>query len=261
MRKGAQRQAVADGAVARDQMERAATGLPFLAAPADAIGLRLPALDGQNISRRLRQPARKNLGDAVARLRILELRVLRRDIRRQVGFFDQPLGGILVSWRDEIGGNAEFGRHRAKQRLRRLLACAGLLALRCDALRVLPDRLQVAPPVERERPARQGFARIPFALPVMQESARRETVAQAPDQPVGERPLGRADRVGVPLARFEIVDRNEGRLAAHGQPDVVGDELLVDLLAERVERFPGSFRERLGDARDVRTPARRACRN
>ena len=95
----------------------------------------------------------------------------------------------------------------------------------------------VAPPVERERPARQGLARIPFALAVMQEPAGREPVAQAPDQPVGERPLGRADRVRVPFARFKVVDRNEGRLAAHGQADVVGDELLVDLLAERVERL------------------------
>ena len=56
----------------------------------------------------------------------------------------------------------------------------------------------------------------------MQEAAGREPVAQAPDQRVGERALGRADRVGVPLAGFEIVDRDEGRLAAHGQADVVG---------------------------------------
>ena len=71
----------------------------------------------------------------------------------------------------------------------------------------------------------------------MKEATGSEPVAQAPDQPVSERPLGRADRVRVPLARFEVVDRNEGRLAAHGQPDVVGDELLVDLLAESVERL------------------------
>ena len=153
-----------------------------------------------------------------------------------------------------VGLNSELGGDRAKQRLSGLLACASLLPLRGDALGVLPDRLQVAPPVERKRPARQGLARIPFALPVMQEAAGREAVAQAPDQPVGERPLGRTDRVRVPLARFEVVDRNEGRLAAHGQPNVVSDQLLVDLLAERVERCPGSFRKRLGDARMFRHP-------
>src|SRR5277367_5507208 len=152
-------------------MERAATGFPFLAAPADPIGLRLPALDGQDIARRLGQPARENPSDAVALLGVLKLRVLRRDVRRQIGLFDEPLGGILVSRRDMVGGNAELGRDRAKQRLRRLLACAGLLALRGDALRVLPDRLQVAPPVERERPTRQGLARVPFALSIMKKAA------------------------------------------------------------------------------------------
>src|SRR3984885_8870035 len=191
-------------------MESAAPGFPFLAAPADPTGLRLPALDRQDIARRLSQAARENASDAVALLRVLELGVLRRDVRRQIGLLDEPLGRVLIGRRDMVGRNAEFGRDCAEQRLRRLLACPGLLSLRGDALRVLPDRLAVAPPVERERPARQRLARIPFALSVMQEPARRKPIAQAPDQPVSERPLGGTDRVRVPLARFEIVDRNEG---------------------------------------------------
>ena len=84
---------------------------------------------------------------------------------------------------------------------------------------------------------------------MVQKPSRREAVAQAPDEPVGERPLGRADGVGIPFARFEIVDRDEGRLAAHGQTDVVGDERSVDLLPERVERLPRLFREGFGDPR------------
>src|SRR5208337_2481357 len=113
---------------------------------------------------------------------------------------------------------AELRCDLAEQRLRLLVARAGLLSLRRDALGVHPDRLAVAPPVERKGPARQGFARVPFALPVVQEPARREAVAQAPDKPVGERALRRADGVRVPLARLEIVDRDEGRLAAHREP-------------------------------------------
>ncbi len=83
----------------------------------------------------------------------------------------------------------------------------------------------------------------------MQEAARREAVAQAADQRVGQRALGRTDGVGVPFLRLEIVDRHEGRLAAHGEAHVVGGERRVDLLAERVERLPGLLREGLGDAR------------
>ena len=185
----------------------------------------------------------------MARFRVLELGILWRDVRRQIGFFHQPLGRVLVGRRNKIGRDAKLGGDRAKQSLGVFIGRAGLLSLRSDALRVQPDRLQVAPPVEREGPARERLARVPFALPIVQESAGSETVAQAADQPVGERALGRADRVRVPLARLEIVDRDEGWLAAHGQPDVVGDELLVDFFAESVERLPRVIGKRFGDAR------------
>ena len=86
----------------------------------------------------------------------------------------------------------------------------------------------------------------------MQEAAGREPFPQAADQPIGELALARTDRVGVPFARFEVVDRDEGRLSAHRQADVARDERPVDLLAEPVERRPRLFREGLGDARMLR---------
>ena len=88
----------------------------------------------------------------------------------------------------------------------------------------------------------------------MQEAARREALAQAPDEPVGEPPFHRADRLGVPFVQLEVVDRDEGGLAAHGEAHVVGDEDPVDLLPQSVERRPGLFRERLGDARMLGDP-------
>ena len=78
----AQRQAVADRTVAWNQMQRAAAGLPFLAAPAMLLRLRLPALDRQHVSGRLGQAAREDAGNPVTLLRILELGVFRRDVRR-----------------------------------------------------------------------------------------------------------------------------------------------------------------------------------
>ena len=211
--------------------------------------LRLPALDRQNVTRRLGQPAREHPRNPEPLLRVLELGILRRDVLRQIGFLDDPLGRILIGRLDIVGLEAELRGHRVQQSLRLLVVGPGLLALRRDPLGIRPDRLAVAPPVERKGPARQGFAGIPFALPVVQEPAGREAVAQAPDERVGERPLGRADRLGVPLFRLEIVDRDEGRLAAHGEPHVVGDKRRVDLLAQSVERLPGLLGEGLGDAR------------
>ena len=118
-----------------------------------------------------------------------------------------------------------------------------------DQLGVRPDRLAVGAPVEREGPARQALARIPLALAVMQEAVRREALAQPADQRVGLLALGRADGGGVPFLALEIVDRHEGRLAAHGQAHVFCLQRRVDLVAQPVERLPALVREGLGDAR------------
>ena len=123
-----------------------------------------------------------------------------------------------------------------------------------DQVGIRPDRLAVGAPVQRKGPARQGFARIPLALAVVEEAVRREALAQLADQRVGLLALGRADRGSVPLLRFEIVDRHESRLAAHRQPNVLPLQHRIDLLAERVERVPGFVGERLGDARMLGDP-------
>src|SRR4051794_16355155 len=51
---------------------------------------------------------------------------------------------------------------------------------------VAPDRLAVAPPVAAERPARQRLPRVPLALAVMEERARRPAPLEAPQQRPGE---------------------------------------------------------------------------
>jgi hypothetical protein len=118
-----------------------------------------------------------------------------------------------------------------------------------DQAVVAPDRYAVAPPIQREGPARQWLARIPLALAVMQKPARREAVAQAPDQLVRALPFGRADRRRIPFGRLIVVDRHERRLAAHGQAYVLREEIGIDLFAECIERVPGLFGKRHGDAR------------
>ena len=123
-----------------------------------------------------------------------------------------------------------------------------------DQIGILPDRHAVLAPVQSERPARQAFAGIPFALPVMQQAARREARAQFADEIVGQTALGRTDRGDVPFRRFQVVDRNKGRLAAHGQADVARPEIGIDLFSERVEPRPGLVGERPGDPRRFADP-------
>ncbi len=107
-----------------------------------------------------------------------------------------------------------------------------------DQGRVAPQRLTVAAPVERERPARQLLARVPFALPIVDQPARCEPRLQPLDQVVGPAALERTHRLGVPLGPFAVVDRDEGRLAADRQPDVALDQTLVDLMARRQDLLP-----------------------
>ena len=72
----------------------------------------------------------------------------------------------------------------------------------------------------------------------MQQSARREAVAQPADQFIGAHALHRAERVGVPLGGLIIVDGDKRRLATHGQPHVIRRKIGVDFFTERIERLP-----------------------
>ena len=163
------------------------------------------------------------------------------------------VGTVDAETRDQRGGESFRRLWRDRAGLRFVLGFVlGLfrgLVQPGHEFGVAPDRLAVGAPIEGEGPARQAFARIPFALAVMQKAAGREALAQPSDQIVGERALRRADRRDVPFRAFEIVDRDEGRLAAHGEAHVLRDEIGVDLLAEPVEPRPGLVGKRRGDAR------------
>ena len=171
-----------------------------------------------------------------------------RDVDRQLALAALPVDRVLVGREDEAGEFEPPGE-RPDQALG-IRDGGGLrTVLHGDQVGVLPDRPAVLAPVQGEGPARQALAGIPLALAVMQHAAGGEAVPKAANQRVGEAPLGRADRGDVPFGRFEVVDRDEGRLAAHGQAHVLRGEIRVDALAEPVHRRPDLVRERLGDAR------------
>src|SRR6202012_450837 len=67
-----------------------------------------------------------------------------------------------------------------------------------DQVRVLPDRNAVLAPVQAEGPARQAFAGVPFALPVMQQTAGRKTRSQFSNEFIGKAALGGTDGRRVP---------------------------------------------------------------
>src|SRR6185369_17164093 len=73
------------------------------------------------------------------------------------------------------------------------------LALVGEQRGVVPARLAVGAPADRQRPARQLLARVPLALAVVQEAAAAVVVAQAQRQLLGAHALGGAERIGVPF--------------------------------------------------------------
>ncbi len=247
------RQAQADRRVAGHEKELAAPERPALAAPG-GLGLRVPALHRQHEAGRTRQAVVEGAHHARALFRIVDLRVAGIDVDRQRALPQQPIGRVLVSRDDVVGLDAETHGDFAGERLsvpaRRGRAGAGPR----DQQGVLPDRLAVLAPKQREGPARQALAGIPFALAVMQEAAGRETRLQAPDQRLGARLLVSADGRRVPFRGVVIVDRDEGRLAAHGQAHVLRDEIAIDLFAERVELAPGGVGEGQRHARRLAQP-------
>ena len=138
---------------------------------------------------------------------------------------------------------------RAEQFLRFLGAVAVILRFIGDERIVLPDRHAVLAPVGRERPARERFARIPFALAVVQQRAGRELFPQPLDEFAGKNALLVGHGGEIPFRAVRIVNRNKRRFAAHGEADIVFVQIGVNRVAELLDAFPLLLGVRLGDAR------------
>ena len=246
-----QRQAIAKRRIAGHGEQLAAPQLPDFALPARGFHLLLPALHRQHIADRLVQPALERAHHAGARFGVADLGVGGIGVDRQLGFLDRPDRRILIDRMSIVGGKAHIARHRRQEALR-VVGGDGAGAVRRDVGRdqplVAPERDAVLAPVDGIGPARQAFARIPFALAVVEQAARREVGAQRADQPVGIARLGRADGIAIPFARFPAPLRDEGRFSADGEADVLIVEVGIDPCPQRHQRVPARIGERLGDA-------------
>ncbi len=201
MRQRVERQAEADRRIAGHQEYPAPPRLPDFADPPRG-RLRGPALHRQHVARRRSQVALERAHDAVALDGIVDLGIAGIDILRQLALLEHALGRILEGRLHIFRLDAEPRSDRLREPMRIVGDDPLAGGLRGDQRRVAPDRLAVAAPIQGEGPARQRLARIPFALTVMQEPARREPIAQAADQSVGADALGGPKRGDVPLRRL-----------------------------------------------------------
>ena len=103
---------------------------------------------------------------------------------------------------------------------------------------VLPNGHAVLAPKTRVGPARQRFARIPFAHAPVHQAANGKTIAQPLDQRRRQFALVRADGRRVPFRAVHVVNRNECRLPAHGQAQILRLENFVNPVAQGFDGLP-----------------------
>src|SRR6266511_5127743 len=133
------------------------------------------------------------------------------------------------------------------------LACHGIR--RCagsdfvgDQSGIASDRLTVGAPETVERPARQRFAGIPFALSEVNETLSAIPFAQAVIEVRCQSALVRTDGRHVPLLAFRVIHRYESRFAAHRNPDIAILQFGVDGVTKLVDRLPLFLTVGFGDA-------------
>jgi hypothetical protein len=83
----------------------------------------------------------------------------------------------------------------------------------------------------------------------MQQTMGRETLPQPAQQFHGALAFHRPQRGRGPFGAVHVVERNESRLAAHGEPHVSGTQIGVHLMAELFDRLPLVLAIWFGDAR------------
>ena len=83
----------------------------------------------------------------------------------------------------------------------------------------------------------------------MQQRPRRETVRELAEQHASQPPLLGAERQRVPFRPVHVVDRHEGRLAAHGEAHVVFADIALDRFTHFEQRGPLLLGVGLGGAR------------
>ena len=214
-----------------------ATQRPAAAVPLDGCSVR-DRLQRQHVADGPGESLPQQAGKARALVGLGEIGGQRVAVDGERRLDGEKVRDVLVRGDDEFRGESQRAGEPGRECLRRLDVQAARGAGVGDQRGLAPQRLAVGPPVDAQRPARQRFAGIPLALAGMQEPVGREAFGQAPDQNLGQFPLLRRQRRGVPLRAVHVVDRHERRFAALGEPHVVAGEILVDAPAERVDRRP-----------------------
>ena len=156
-------------------------------------------------------------------------------IERDLGFLEHVIGWTLICRLHESFLKAEAAGDRMRKAARVLVRGRARAWLGRDETVLPPDRYAVPAPEQREGPARQRLARIPFALAVMQKAARCEAIAQAADEIVPRDRLVGPNQSVFHSGDTAIDSRRSIRRSVrppHRETHIVRRKLAIDPLAE-----------------------------
>ena len=241
-----QRQAVAQRRIAGDQPAVLVAQEPGAGQPGIIAGA---AHQRQDLADHLAETAAEHLAQALTLQRVTQTRILRGDVGRQAALAPQVIEPVLIGREYMLGGQPQAPGQAGQEACGQ--ACIGAVVAGFVGIqrRVLPDRLAVLAPEAVERPARQLLTRVPLALAEMHQGVRRIVRAQAVEQLGGQAALVRPHGGGVPLGIVRVVERDEGRLATHGQAHIAIGQLGIDLAADAEDVVPLLVAVGLGDPR------------
>ena len=186
--------------------------------------------------------------------KLLEFRVERINDLGQTPFLPQVEEDVFVGGDGERETYLEAAGQGFEKLARIHRAVAVVFAVFGEEALVLPNGHPIFAPVTAERPTGKLFAGIPLALTKVQQRAGGETVAHFQQQFHRQPAFRGAHRGGRPLAPIAIVERDEGRLAAHGEAHIPHLQIDIDLVAEGFDLLPLLVRVGLGDARGFVDP-------
>src|SRR5579862_4553003 len=102
----------------------------------------------------------------------------------------------------------------------------------CNKFHIFPHGNAVYAPEAAERPTRQWLARIPFSLTIMKKPAGSHFFAKSLNHSQATGPLVVAEGIDIPLSAFWFINADVGRLAAHGQADIVRLKVLIHAVCD-----------------------------
>ncbi len=100
-----------------------------------------------------------------------------------------------------------------------------------DAAIVMPHGSTICSPVTRQCPAWRWLTGIPLPLSKHRQATGCEMISHLDHQLIGNFKLLCTQGCGIPLRRFDIIDRDKGGLTTHGQSHILFLEALINLRA------------------------------